>query len=94
MRRRAKADDNQAMIVAVFRKMGASVCHVHSIPHALDLIIGFKNQDVRIEIKDGSKPPSARRLTEGEAKTIKEWRGRPPVVIECEDDVIKLLESM
>ncbi len=59
MHQRARADANQPEIVAHFRKRGATVQHVHQIPGALDLIIGYAGIDVRIEIKDGSKPSSA-----------------------------------
>jgi len=44
---------------------------------------------VAIEIKDGSKPPSQRKLSSGESKFKSEWLGRWELV-ESIDDVIKL----
>ena len=44
---------------------------------------------VAIEIKDGSKPPSQRKLSLGEDKFRSEWLGRWELV-ESIDDVIKL----
>jgi hypothetical protein len=71
--------------------MGASFQDTHNVPHALDGIIGYRGIDVRIEIKDPTKPPSKRKLTKGEQNTFDEWKGRRPVIIETCEDVTDLL---
>lgn len=43
--------------------------------------------------KDGTKPPSQRRLTPDEIEFQSKWRGKY-VVIESVDDVIKLLREL
>ena len=94
MRRAARADVNQHELVKFIRKMGASWQHTHAIPGALDGILGYRGIDIRVEIKDPDQPPSRRTLTPAEEKTIDEWKGRPPVIIETEADVVALLAKL
>ncbi len=94
MRRAARVDENQGDIVAHFRAMGASVRVVSMIPGALDLIVGYKGRDCRVEIKDGAKPPSARKLTDAEDKEISEWKGRKPAIVCNFADAERLLSSL
>ena len=91
LRARRRADSNQPALVKLIRSMGASFQHTHSIPGALDGIIGYRGTDVRVEFKDPEKPLSKRQLTEAEQDTFDEWRGRLPVIIQTEQDVLDLL---
>ena len=91
--RRHRADGNQVALVKFIRSMGASFQHT-PVPGGLDGIIGYRGVDVRVEIKDPSKPPSHRKLTPAEAKTISEWRGHKPEIIETEEDVMNLLNRI
>ena len=92
--RQSRRDANHAEIVRYLRELGMSVLEVHSVAGALDLVCGMGHIDVRVEIKDGSKPPSARRLTEAEAKTMAEWRGRPPVILMSLEDCDALRDEL
>ena len=94
LRARRRADSNQPALVKLIRSMGASFQHTHSIPGALDGIIGYRGTDVRVEIKDPEKPLSKRKLNEAEQDTFDEWRGRKPEVIETEEDVLNLLKQL
>lgn len=82
----ARVDDNQKSIVAALRKMGASVLHLHTIGAGCpDILVGIKGKNSRlhnllVEIKDGSKPPSARKLTPDEEKFHAAWRGQVAIV--------------
>lgn len=89
-----RVDRNQPELVAVMLKLGCSWRSTHEIPGALDGIIGIAGIDQRIEIKDGLKPPSARKLTTAEKKEIDGWKGRKPVVIETVDQLIALVNWM
>lgn len=81
MRKASRVDANQAAIVAALRKVGASVLHLHQLGHgAVDIIVGFAGENLMMEIKDGTKPPSARKLTPDEQKFHSDWRGQICVV--------------
>jgi hypothetical protein len=89
-----RVDANQPELVTVMRKLGCSWRSTHEIPGALDGIIGVAGIDQRIEIKDGSKPPSARKLTPAEQDEFDMWRGRPPRIIESIGQLIELVDEL
>lgn len=69
MRRAAKIDENQPEIVAALRKIGAYVTILSAVGDGVpDLLVFFRGQFSLLEIKDGNKPPSARKLTPDQAK--------------------------
>lgn len=94
MRRAAKVDANQAEIVAAFRRLGASVQCCHAVGGGFpDLVVGFRGLNALVEVKDGSKPPSARKLTSDQIDFHHCWRGEIAVV-ETVADVERLIRSM
>ena len=94
MHRAAKADANQGEIVQALRQMGASVQHTHQLGQgAPDAICGYKGVNLLIEIKDGGKPPSKRKLTPDEQTWHAEWRGQVAIV-ESVEDAVRLLNSV
>lgn len=81
MRRAAKVDANQPAIVAALRKMGATVQPLHSVGQGCpDLLCGYAGRNLLIEVKDGDKPPSARKLTADQVVWHRDWRGSVYVV--------------
>jgi len=44
-------------------------------------------------IKDGDKPPSARKLTEAEAKFFEQWTGGMLVKVESVQEALDILKS-
>jgi hypothetical protein len=60
MRNAARIDANQTPIVSALRRHGALV---YIIGKPLDLLVGFRGALLLIEVKDGKKPPSDRKLT-------------------------------
>ncbi len=77
----AKVDENQSEIVAGLRAVGASVKPMHSVGDGFpDLAVGYRDLNYFIEVKDGSKPPSRRKLTPDQVKFHSEWRGQIAVV--------------
>lgn len=80
-RRAAAVDANQPEIVAALRKAGAVVQHLHMVGQGCpDLLVGFRGKNYLLEIKDGSKPPSARKLTKDEAAWHIQWPGTVSIV--------------
>lgn len=79
--RAARVDDNQDEIKNALRDIGASVFVTSNVGNGFgDLVVGFRGVNYLLEIKDGSKPPSRRKLTPAEAKFHDEWRGQVDVV--------------
>ena len=68
MRRAAKVDVNQNEIVTFLRRSGAAVLICSQLKNAFDILVGYNGRLMMVEIKDGTKPPSARKLTDGELK--------------------------
>lgn len=60
---------------------------VASCPCGFDLIVGYKTQAIAVEVKDGDKPPSARKLTENEFSAHLNWRG-PKCIVETNDQAV------
>lgn len=76
-----RVDANQVEIVKILRKFGCSVLILSSVGKGCpDILAGFKGQNYLIEIKDGKKPPSARKLTEHEQKFHDEWKGQVCII--------------
>lgn len=89
MRRAAKVDDNQAEIVAALRKIGASVQPLHAVGQGCpDILVGWRGMNTVLEIKDGKKPPSARKLTPDQEKWHATWMGQVTVVETVEQAIL------
>ncbi len=79
--RAAKVDDNQKAIVKVLRHMGCSVQHLHSVGAGCpDLLVGYKNFNILLEVKDGTNAPSKQKLTPDQVIWHRDWRGQVEVV--------------
>jgi hypothetical protein len=90
MRRAAKRDDNEKEIVVALRKAGA---YVSFIDEPCDLIVGYQGKTILLEVKDGNKPPSARKLTPNEQKFHDEWTGGELYVVTCVDEALDRLHG-
>lgn len=91
MRRAARIDANQNEIVQALRDVGASVAITSMVGSGFpDLVVGFRGRNFLFEIKDGSKPPSKRRLTDDEQEFFDTWRG----IIFIVNDVNEALEIL
>lgn len=76
MRRKARVDANQKEIVQELRKLDVSVLHTHQLGKgAPDLILGYRNENYLIELKDGSKTKSQQKLTPDEIEFQSKWKG-------------------
>ena len=74
MRRAAAVDANQTAIIRALRKAGVSVQPLHTV--CPDIIAGFRGVNYLLELKDGSKPPSERRLTDAQLRWHVLWSGQ------------------
>jgi len=64
MRRNAKVDLNQPLLVKQIRALGCYVLHTHQLKNAFDILVAYDSKVYIIEIKNDSKG----KLTEGEIK--------------------------
>jgi hypothetical protein len=93
--RAARVDANQKKIVAALRGYGCAVQHLHEVGRGCpDLVIGCRTRDgfLRVgfvEIKDGSKPPSARKKTPDQIKWWDEWQGAPMALVTDVDGALR-----
>lgn len=72
-----RTDSNQQLIVHQLRHLGCSVAVLSGVGKGFpDLIVGRAGQNYLIELKDGSKPPSQRKLTPDEIRFFHNWRGQ------------------
>lgn len=90
-----RIDSNQPEIVAHFRAFGCSVLNISSLKKCCDLIVSRSGRSIFIEVKDGSKVPSARKLTPDEEvfKAETKWAWRLVESIKDADAVIAELTS-
>jgi hypothetical protein len=87
--RACRIDKNQPDIVETFRALGWEVLIVSQLKNCCDLFVSKNGITIAIEVKDGSKPRSARKLTKGEQTFKDTWKGRYAIV-ECLEDVLSL----
>jgi len=94
VRRAARVDSNQPKIVQALRDVGADVQPLHFVGRGFpDILAGFRGKNFLIEIKDGNKRPSKRRLTPDEKKWHREWRGQVAIA-ESVDDALRIIGVM
>ncbi len=87
-RYQCKADANQPEIVDAIRKLGATVLHLHTIGKGCpDICIGYAGLSLLAEIKDGSKPLSAQKLTADEQEWHDTWKGGVYLIRHVEDAI-------
>lgn len=95
MRRAAKIDANQNEIVEALRDAGYSVCVTSVVGQGFpDLIVGkggIPRTNVLMELKDGSLPPSKRKLTPQQVEFHRNWQG-PICVVETVEDALLMME--
>lgn len=86
MRRDAKVDANQPLIVAALRKVGATVQSLATVGKSCpDLLVGFRGENFVIEVK----MPGAS-LEPGQSEWLDNWRGRA-CVVRTPDDALRVI---
>jgi len=91
MRYANRIDANQNKIVDALRKAGAVVRIISQGDGIPDLLVGYKGFTILMEVKDGDKVPSARKLTEAEQKFFDDWRGGMLVIVNSVEEAIETL---
>ena len=93
--RAARIDANHEQVVSALRAAGASVQSLAGVGKGVpDLLVGFQGKTLLMEVKDGRKTPSERRLTEDQVKWHGAWRGGPLAVVDGVDAALRMLGVM
>ena len=86
MKRAARTDKNHTQIVSVLRRLGFSVLSLAAVGKGCpDILCAKRGANYLLEIKDGTKPPSARRLTDDQHKFYQNWTGQYQVIKSVEE---------
>lgn len=90
--RAAKIDANQNEIVNALRNSGCSVQSLASVGRGVpDLLVSnHKGELFLMEVKDGSKPPSARKLTPDQVAWHDNWNSEIHIVLD-KDQALKIV---
>ena len=89
MRRFPRIDANHGVIVDTFRQLGCSVVSLASVGSGCpDIIVGFRRRNLLVEIKDGKKAPSDRKLSSDEKSFFETWKGAACVVISRDEAIV------
>lgn len=83
--RARKIDDNQNSIVKALRKLGFSVAVTSSLGKGFPDLVVAKGKTVLVELKDGKKIPSQRKLTRAEKEFMYSWSGEYLVALSIDD---------
>lgn len=94
MRRAAKIDSNQNKVVGMLRKIpGVSVAITSQLGNGfVDIVVGYKGINYMIELKDGDKVASKRKLTVDEIEFSDKWKGQYNVCKDF-DEVFNLING-
>ena len=87
-----RIDANQNDIVKALRDKGAYVRIVTQGDGIPDLLVGYKGVTYLLEVKDGDKIPSKRKLTPHEQKFFDEWTGGIVAIVTSVEDALALIE--
>lgn len=91
MRHRPRTDANHAQIVQALRDCGCQVLSLAAIGKGCpDLLVGTPCGLVLVEVKDGDKPPSKRKLTKDEREFHLRWSEHVRVV-ESVEEALKMI---
>ena len=92
MRRAARRDNGEQDIIKAMRAEGAFVKVIND-EGTFDLLCWYNGRTLLLEIKDGTKPPSARRLTPAEQNFHDEWPGDNLYIVNSVEEAIALLRT-
>ena len=89
-----RIDANQNSVVKALRDHGATVRVVSQGDGLPDLLVGYKGETALLEVKDGDKFPSQRKLTTAEQKFFDEWRGGILVIVNSVEEALDVLHKI
>ena len=90
--RAARVDSNHVQVVEALRAAGATVQSLAGVGKGVpDLLVGYRQTTLLMEVKDGDKSPSKRQLTEDQLKWHREWNGGTLAVVDGPEAALRAL---
>ena len=88
MRRAAKVDANHRAIAAALRKCGCEVLSLAAVANGCPDLLVFRDGHglFLLEVKDGRRPPSERKLTRHQKAFVSRW---PVHVVTDEEEALR-----
>lgn len=88
-----RTDANHGEIVKTFRALNASVVSLAAVGAGVpDLLVAYRRETILVEVKDGAKTASQRKLTPAQKKFHATWGGLI-VVLTSKSDVYDLMAN-
>jgi Holliday junction resolvase len=85
-----RVDNNQLEIIKAFQNMGATVLNLSTVGKGCpDLLIGYKNISVLVEVKSKTG-----KFTEPQLKFMEQWQGGAVNRIDSVDGAIRLIKLL
>ena len=95
MRRAAKVDSNQEIIVKALRDAGAMVVSLAAVGKGVpDLLISINGRLALMEIKDGAKVKSKQKLTEAQVRWHAAWADCPVSIVDGVEAALRHLKVL
>lgn len=90
---RTRRDANEPEVIEALRSVGA---WVRQMDKPLDLLVGFRGRWTWLEVKDGKKSPSDRKVTDEEQEflAICEANGLPAAVVMDPIEALKAIGAL
>ena len=86
-----RVDANQSQVISALEAAGAKVL---VIGQPVDLLVGIGKKFAFFEIKDGSKPPSARKKTKVQEKFFAMFPGYPICLVDSPECALRHLRIL
>jgi hypothetical protein len=92
MRIASRVDKNHFEVVEALRAAGATVQSLAGVGKGVpDLLVGYRQTTLLMEVKDGHKSPSQRKLTEDQLKWHGAWNGGTLAVVDGPEAALRVL---
>lgn len=94
MRHHPRTDTNQTAITKALKAAGATVLSLAAMGKGCpDLLVGYHGANLLVEVKDGAKVPSRRKLTADQVQWHADWRGQVCVVTSVKQALELLVDT-
>ena len=91
MRRAARTDASQQMIVEALKKIGANPVFIGK---PLDLLVGYRGRNILLEVKNAREGHKQGELTQAQEEFMASWPGEAHIVNSIEEAISKVVGEL